>query len=143
MVSKRIKALREGRAQLRAARAELQEALASLEMTGSQDPVPITFPEEPEWTEPFPGGRIRGVERDLEGLTLTLGQADAGVVVERHHHDRTETFHVIRGLMTVELSDGTVAEVRAGQSYEVPSRASHTVRYADDTVHLIVLDPPL
>jgi mannose-6-phosphate isomerase-like protein (cupin superfamily) len=143
MGSPRMKAVRAGRSALRAARAQLQEAMASLEMTGLQAPVPIEFPEEPAWTHAFPGGKIRGVERDIEGLTLTLGAASKDVEVRPHVHDRTEHFYVLRGHMTIVFGDGTRVDLKTGDSYLIEGGQVHSVEYSEDTIHLIVLAPPI
>ena len=90
--------------------------------------------------EMFPGV-VRRTLTDGERLMLIAGTLDDGAVVPMHTHPHEQTGYLVSGRLLFELGDEK-RELKAGDSWLVPSNLPHEVTALEPCVFIDVFSPP-
>ena len=90
--------------------------------------------------EMFPGV-VRRTVTDGDRLMLIEGTMDEGSIVPMHTHPHEQTGYLVKGRMTFELGDET-SDLKAGDSWLVPSDVPHRVTALEPCVFIDVFSPP-
>ena len=85
------------------------------------------------------------IERKLitgDGMMLAHVYLKKGAVVPKHAHHNEQITYVIEGCLRFTMEDGSVIDVRGGETLTIPSNVGHEAVALEDTVDLDAFSPP-
>ena len=88
----------------------------------------------------WPGILARVVEG--KDITFAIVELDAGAVAARHQHANEQLGIVLRGTMAFDIG-GEVRDLRAGDTYEIPSNVWHEATAGPDGAVVIDVFAPI
>jgi quercetin dioxygenase-like cupin family protein len=76
-----------------------------------------------------------------EKVMIAIVDLKKGAVVPMHSHDSEQITYVISGWLRFTMEDGSVIDVKGGDTLVIPSNVGHAAEALEDTVDLDAFSP--